>query len=144
MAKAKKISLKPSGNDENFFLSPNGAHEPADNLFSGEGQLSCDVYQDNKNVIVKSTIAGVDPKDLDISVSNDLLTIRGFRESEDKVAEENYYCRECYWGTFSRTIVLPQEVDHEKIQATIKNGVLTVILPKRYKSTSIEVKQLDD
>ena len=140
----QKVPITPTKDDDNFFLSPTESSDPTDDLFNGEGQLSCDIYHNDKNIIVKSTIAGVDPKNLDISVSNDLLTIRGFRETDDEVAEENYYCRECYWGAFSRTVVLPQEVDHENIKATIKSGVLTIILPKRYKNTAIKVKQLDD
>ncbi|MFA5029892.1 MAG: Hsp20/alpha crystallin family protein [Patescibacteria group bacterium] len=145
-SKAKKqtnIPLETDNSSSDFFLSP---HEPhlEENIFNGEGQLSCDIYQDRDHVIVKSTMAGVDPKNLDISVSNDLLTIRGYREMEEEVGDNDFYFREIYWGSFSRSIVLPQEVDHAKVQATLKNGVLTVKLPKKYKSASIKVKNLND
>ena len=130
--------------EENFFLSKqHSANEDID-LFGGEGQLCCDIYQTKENIVVKSTIAGVDPKNLDISVSNDLLTIRGFREMDEEIKEDDFYCRECYWGTFSRFIVLPQQVDQIKAKATLKNGVLTVVLPKKYKTTSIRIRHLDD
>jgi len=142
-ASKKDIPVKIQ-KEENDFFAPAEEMENEGEMFNGEGQLSCDVYQDNDNVVIKSTIAGVDPKNLDISVSNDLLTIRGFREAEDKIAEDDYYYQECYWGTFSRSIVLPHEIDSNKTQASIKNGILTIILPKKYKSTSIKVKSLDE
>lgn len=111
------------------------------NLFSGEAQLSVDVYEDSNNIIIKSTVAGVKAEDLEIAISNDLLTIRGIRNQEEEINDDNYYCRECYWGAFSRSIVLPREVDQKKINATIKNGVLTIKLPKKYKTSSIKVWQ---
>lgn len=110
----------------------------------GEAQLSCDVYQDKDNIIVKATMAGVDPKNLDISVANDLLTIRGFREADDEIKENDYYSRECYWGAFSRSIVLPQEVDQKGVKANLKNGVLIIQLPKKYKTSSIKVRQISN
>lgn len=120
------------------------ADNKSQNWFSGEAQLSCDVFEDEGNIIVKSTVAGVKPENLEISISNDLLTIRGFREEDEKAADENYYCRECYWGAFSRSIVLPREVDQKKIDASLKNGVLTIKLVKKYKTSSIKVRQLSD
>lgn len=112
------------------------------NWFSGEAQLSVDVFEDGNTLIVKSTVAGVKPENLEISISNDLLTIRGFREQEDNIEDNNYYCRECYWGAFSRSIVLPCEIDQKKVDAGINNGVLVIKLPKKYKTSSIKVKQM--
>lgn len=126
-----------------FFMSPSGVDEGAD-FFSGEGQLSCDIWQDNENIYIRATMAGVKPEDLDISISNDLLTARGTRETGEEIDEKDFYSREIYWGAFSRSIVLPQTVDQEKAQATLKNGVLTVKLPKKYKTTSIRIKHLND
>jgi len=140
----KNIPIKTGEDSVNFLSSyANNMDDEAD-FFNNEGQLSCDVYQDQENIIVRSTMAGVNQKNLDISVSNDLLTIRGFREADEETKADDFYCREIYWGTFSRSIVLPQEVDQNKIEATLKNGILTVILPKKYKTTSITVKQIDD
>lgn len=133
-----KIQLYPKKQEINGFFNEN------DNWFSGEAQLSVDVYENNNEIIIKSTVAGVKPEDLEISISNDLLTIRGFREQEEQVSDENFYCRECYWGGFSRSIVLPREVEQKRIDANIKNGVLTIKLPKKYKTSSIKVKQLND
>ncbi len=105
-----------------------------------EGQLSVDVYQDETSIIVKSTIAGVNPEDIDISIDNDMLTIRGERRHEEEINEEDYYYQECYWGAFSRSIILPTEVKAEEVEATLKNGVLTVRLPKAKKSKSVSIK----
>lgn len=115
-----------------------------ENQFFGEAQLSVDVYETKESVIIKSTVAGVKPEDLEISISNDLLTIRGFRKEEEEVEEDNYYTRECYWGAFSRSIVLPCEVDQKKVDAGVKNGVLTIKLPKKYKTSSIKVREIKD
>lgn len=105
-----------------------------------EGQLSIDVYQTPKNIIIKSTIAGVKPGDIDISINNDMLTIRGKREECKKIKEDDYLFRECYWGSFSRSIILPIEVKANKIDAILENGVLTITLPKTKSSKQISVK----
>lgn len=105
-----------------------------------EGQLSIDVYQTPTAIIVKSTIAGVKPDDIDISINNDMLTIRGKREMSESVKAENYLYRECYWGSFSRSIILPVEIEANKIEATLENGVLTVALPKSKVSKQISIK----
>jgi len=95
-----------------------------------EGQLTIDVYQTEAEIVIKSTIAGVKPEDLDVSISNDMLTIKGDRKNEEVVEDNNYYYRECYWGSFSRSVVLPMDVLAEKIDAMLKNGILTIRLPK--------------
>lgn len=94
------------------------------------GQLAVDVYQTKNEIVIKSTIAGVKPEDIDISVNNDMITIRGKRDKDHEVVESDYFYRECYWGGFSRSIILPTDVKVDKIKATIRNGVLTVTLPK--------------
>jgi HSP20 family protein len=108
-----------------------------------EGQLSIDVFQTPDSLIVKSTIAGVKSGDIDISINNDMLTIRGRREIQENISEENYLIKECYWGGFSRSVILPVEVEVEKVEAALDNGVLTVILPKAKsaKQFSIKVKE---
>jgi HSP20 family protein len=97
------------------------------------GQLSVDVYQTDKDIVVKSTIAGVRPEDIDISINGDMLTIKGLRRKDHEVEEDDYFFKECYWGGFSRSIILPVDVKADKIAATLKNGVLTVVLPKTEK-----------
>lgn len=99
-----------------------------------EGQLTIDVYQTDQDVIIKSTIAGVKPEDIDISINNDMVTIRGKRTKDEQISAENYYYQELYWGMFSRSVILPVEVDPDRTKATIKNGILTIKLPKSEKT----------
>lgn len=107
----------------------------------GEGQLTIDVYQTPEEIVVESTIAGVEPENLDVDISPESVTVRGKREKEKKIADEDYFYQECYWGRFSRSVILPQEIDPEKSVATLKNGVLTVHMPKvdRRKSKKLKV-----
>lgn len=109
-----------------------------------EGELSVDVYEKPEEIVVKSTIAGVSKNDLEISLVNDMLTIRGHRKLDEDLNATNYYFRECYWGKFSRSIILPVNVDARKTKAQIKNGVLTIILPKITRdSEAIRIKEIE-
>src|SRR3989344_367552 len=95
-----------------------------------EGQLAIDVYQTPSEIMVESAIAGVKPEDIDINVTNDSVVIKGERRRGQEVKEDNYFYRECYWGRFSRSVILPQEVDPEGAGVSFKNGILIVRLPK--------------
>jgi len=97
-----------------------------------EGQLSIDVYQTDRKIIIQSTIAGAKPEDLKVSLHHDLLTIHGTRSQPQAVSEEQYLYKECYWGPFSRSIILPAEVDAHKVEADLENGVLTITLIKTH------------
>lgn len=105
-----------------------------------EGQLSVDVFQKADSIVVKSTIAGVEPEDLEIFLNRDMLTIKGKREHAESVQQGDYFIRECYWGKFSRTIILPSDVKSEDAKATLKDGVLTIVMPKAQHSRTIPVK----
>ena len=108
----------------------------------GDGQLTVDLYQTADDIILESPIAGVKPEDLDISITSESVTIKGSRQKDRRIKDEDYFYQECYWGKFSRSIILPQEVDAEKSEALIKNGVLTITLPKlnRQRSKKIRVQ----
>ncbi|MDP3953437.1 MAG: Hsp20/alpha crystallin family protein [bacterium] len=108
-----------------------------------EGQLTIDVYQTEEEIIVESTIAGVDPDNIDIDVTSDSVTIRGERHKNTEIAETDYFYQECFWGRFSRSVILPQEVDPDKAYSNLKNGVLTVHLPKinKDRARKISVKR---
>ena len=108
-----------------------------------EGQLTVDVYQTEDEIVVQSTIAGVTTEDIDISVTTDMLTIKGTRQPEEKIRASDYYYRELYWGAFSRTIILPEDVDADKTKAILKNGILTVRMPKAAKSRFKKIKVSD-
>ncbi len=112
---------------------------------SYEGQLAVDVYQTENDIVIQSTIAGVAPDDIDISVQHDMVTIKGKRHHGTEVLEDDYFYQECYWGGFSRTIILPVDVITEKVEASLENGILTVRLPKSAssQSRSIKVKAVD-
>lgn len=99
---------------------------------TGQGQLVVDVYEDEeKNVFVlKSAIAGARTEDIDITVEPDLIVIQGKREKEKAHESRHYYYSECFWGSFSRTLVLPARVMPDHVKASLKNGILTIILPK--------------
>ncbi len=123
---------------------PKTATKKAEKEFESdlEGQLTIDVYQTPEDIVIESAIAGVKPDDLDISVSNDAVTIRGRRHHESEVRDEDYFYQECYWGKFSRSVILPQEIDPEGATVSFKNGILVVRLPKinRKKTKKLKVR----
>lgn len=110
-----------------------------------EGQLTVDVYQDDDNIYVQSAVAGISPEDLEINIAKEAVTIKGKRERVQKVSEKNFFYQECFWGRFSRSVVLPQEIDSDKSVASLKNGVLTIKMPKleRRRGKSVRVKNDD-
>jgi len=128
---AKATEGKPAANDNN------GNEEWMSDF---EGQLNIDMYQTKDNVIIKSTIAGVKPEDIDITVANDMVTIRGARKKEENIAQDDYFYQECYWGNFSRSVIIPVDIDSEQIEADLKDGILTVIIPKAAKAKTKKVK----
>jgi HSP20 family protein len=105
-----------------------------------EGQLNIDMYQTKDNVIIKSTIAGVRPEDIDITVANDMVSIKGARRKEENISQEDYFYQECYWGNFSRSVIVPVDIDSESIEADLKDGILTVVIPKAAKAKTKKVK----
>lgn len=109
-----------------------------------EGQLSVDVGQTDNKLVIVATMAGAKPEDISININNDLLTIRGKREKQVQVKEEDYFYKECYWGTFSRTIVLPVDVLTDQASATMKNGVLTIIIPKESAKKKVPIEVIEE
>jgi len=95
-----------------------------------EGQLAVDVYERGAHIIVEAPIAGVQSDDVDIHITNESVTIRGKRHREHTVRDKDYFFQECYWGRFSRSVTLPEQIDADRAQATIKNGVLRIVMPK--------------
>lgn len=130
--KAKKITLPPEEKKE--------IKEIDEWLPESEGQLTIDVYQTPTEIVIKSTIAGVSPDDLDITITNDMVTIKGKREKDEEIKTDDYYYQECYWGMFSRSVILPVDVEAERAEAGMKNGILTIRLPKVEKITTRKIK----
>jgi HSP20 family protein len=110
--------------------APAAAAAPADDDENWEddvpGQLAVDVYETNEKLYVKARTAGVDKNDLDVSISDNTLTVRGTLSSGEEVDTENYHIQECYWGEFSRTVALPVPVKEDEVEAVLKDGVLTI------------------
>lgn len=104
-----------------------------------ENQLAIDVYQTPKEIIIKSAMAGVSPEDLKISLHNDLLTIKCKKIENTDIKEDDYFYKECYFGSFSRSIILPAEVDNHRVDAILENGLLTITLHKIH-DNQIEVR----
>ena len=133
--------------DYSIKASKTGNKQPDTNWMeeeNAEAELSVDVYQTPTDIIIQTMVAGVRPEDLEISVSRDVVTVRGEREESRTIDEDNYFTKELYWGKFSRTISLPAEVEPEEVEATEKHGLLTVKIKKvdKEKKSSIKVKSI--
>lgn len=105
-----------------------------------EGTLNIDLYQTRDNVVIKSTIAGVRSEDLDITIANDMVTIKGERKKQETISPEDYFYQECYWGGFSRSVILPVDIDSETVEADLKDGILTIVLPKAAKAKTKKIR----
>ena len=105
-----------------------------------EGELSVDVYQTPNEIIVKTMEAGVKPEDLDVSITREMVTVKGRREEERTISEGDYFHKELYWGSFSRSVVLPQEIDVDSAEAVEKHGLLILKLPKLNKNRQTKVR----
>jgi len=116
--------------------------EEKEKWFEPEGELAVDVYQTNEEIVIQSTIAGVKSADLDIAIEGDAITIKGRRDIPSETKERNYFYQECYWGPFSRQVILPEEVDPSRAEASMKEGILTIRMPKieRQKRRKVLVK----
>jgi HSP20 family protein len=156
MAKKKSFFERLTGavnTEEEDFLDDLSIHHEEDRTPRGDGegwieegmesaQLTIDLYQNPDDIILKTIVAGVAPDELDISITREMVTITGKREHTMEVSEEDYFHKELYWGAFSRTVLLPEEIDVEEAEATEKHGVLTIRLPKidKKKQTRLQVK----
>ncbi|OGG79522.1 hypothetical protein A3A39_03910 [Candidatus Kaiserbacteria bacterium RIFCSPLOWO2_01_FULL_54_13] len=138
--KATKAVFEGKGEERHAHLKTPRSNEEA---WAGEepaGELAVDVYQTPEAIVVKALIAGVHPGSIDISLSREMLTISGTRQDEREVDEEHYFQRELYWGSFSRTILLPEEVDVDLAEASERHGVLMIRLPKINKKRQTKLK----
>lgn len=99
-----------------------------------EGQLAIDAYQDADSIIIKAPIAGVSVEDLEISITDEVVTIKGTRKNDVDIERGDYLVQECYWGSFARSYILPVSVDAAKAEATLRSGILTIQIPKQEKT----------
>lgn len=143
MTPVKKIQpMQIQGEDRPYFDVRSRNDEPAWDL-STEGELAVDVVETPHDVVVRAAIAGVKPEHLSISATPDTITIRGTREACEEYPFAKTHVQECHWGAFSRTIVLPHNIRTEEVVATMKNGVLTILLPKSFHTPDVPILDLD-
>ncbi|MEK9155851.1 MAG: Hsp20/alpha crystallin family protein [Patescibacteria group bacterium] len=124
-----------------------GSHGHDDWLTAdSDGELALDVYQNEHSVFVVAPVAGVRPDDIDISITDDVLTLRGERKPPETIDHDNYFTQECYWGPFSRSYVLPTMVNSEGSRATLKDGLLKIEIPKdaKVKTKTIAIEGDDE
>ena len=109
-----------------------------------EGELSVDVYQTATEIIIEAMVAGVKPEDLHLSITRDMVTIKGRRDGNTQISHDDYFYKELYWGSFTRTILLPHEVEIEEAEAVEKHGLLIIRLPKldKARQTKLKVKSI--
>lgn len=141
--KAAHAVFSGEGEERRAHITPRTGER--DENWAGEeptGELAVDVYQTPDAIVVKALIAGVHPGTVDISLTREMLTISGSRSDEREVDEEHYFQRELYWGSFSRTILLPEEVDVDLAEASERHGILMIRLPKinKKKQTKLKVR----
>lgn len=118
--------------------------EDEDEAEMEEGELSVDVYQTATEIIIEAMVAGVKPEDLHLSITRDMVTIKGRRDGNTQVTHDDYFYKELYWGSFTRTILLPHEVEIEEAEAVEKHGLLIIRLPKldKARQTKLKVKSI--
>ena len=133
-APVTKIPVAHSGG-RNSFIAEETEQEP-----ETVGELAVDVYQTPTHIIIKAMIAGVRPEDLDVSITRDMVTLRGKRERHTEGTAGEFFFSELYWGSFARTIALPQEIEIEDAEASEKHGLLTIRLPKIDKGRQAKLK----
>lgn len=132
-----KIEVESSDNNKDKNSEP-------DDIFidEGEGQLVLDVYQTTNDIIIEAPIAGVSADDLDVEISPESVIIKGKREKRERIEKRDYLFQELYWGRFSRSVILPQEINPDHAKAEFKSGVLKLVLPKlnRQKTKKMKIK----
>ena len=141
--------VEPETEDEPYPIKPAAAAPPAqvaaheredDQTADEEGELTVDIYNKGDTIVIQSTVAGVKPEHLDVAITDDMVTIRGRRERVDNVKEEHYYYKELFWGTFSRQVILPEEIEQEDAEANLQHGLLTIRLPKKRHGVTQKLK----
>jgi HSP20 family protein len=132
--------------DENFSKSVRPKINAINNSYSEEeenetaAELAIEMYDDGTNIIIQAMVAGVRPEDLDVNIERSIVTIDGTRRQNREVAECDFHHQELYWGSFSRTISLPHEVEPQDAQAFESHGLLTIVIPKIDKGKKNKVK----
>ena len=139
----EKLTGIVRADDENDIESANQVeNELQETESEEEGQLAIDMYQTPSEIVIKTMVAGVKPEDLDISITRDMVVVKGMREESNDTAGNDYFHKELYWGSFSRTIILPQEINVDESEAINKNGLLVIKMPKidKHRQAKLKIK----
>ena len=135
--------------DDDLTVAENMPDEQEDEWDSGDdngsaqdGELPVDMYQTDDAIVIRALVAGVSPSELEISITRDMVTLRGVREEFQEAHDDNYFHRELFWGSFSRTLLLPEEVAIDEAEAQEKHGMLEIKLPKldKHRTTQLKVR----
>jgi HSP20 family molecular chaperone IbpA len=139
---ASKIKSDPGQLAQDFSDEMESHHQELAELSAARehGQLALDIYQTPADLVIQAPIAGVSHEDLDITIHEDILTIKGLRKRDTEIKTKNMIYQECHWGEFSRSVVLPFDVISDRVEASLKDGILTIRLPKASTSRKIKVK----
>jgi HSP20 family protein len=135
-----RVQLQGRGEERHAHITPTRSGDAWQQQDEPTGELAVDVYQTPDAIVIKAFIAGVQPNTVDISLTREMVTISGSRQDEKEVDEEHYFQRELYWGSFSRTILLPEEVDVDLAEASERHGILMIRLPKINKKREMKLK----
>ena len=138
---SRKINPSSRENPEGRELKREAKWEEEEEM---DAELTVDLYQTPSDIIVQTMVAGVQPDSLSINITRDMITIRGKREENKSIDKNNYFVQELYWGSFSRSISLPEEIDPEEAEAIEKHGLLIIKLPKldKNRETKLKVKSI--
>ena len=137
-----EIGGQPSGafgDDASPMPSPTQAKKSG----HGQGQVAVDIYEQDNYYIIKAPIAGVRLSDIDIEITDNVLTIRGHRQQSDQIPADQFYMQECFWGEFNRSITLPFTIDPKKVRATFnKECILKILIPKEERVKIVRINEV--
>lgn len=136
----EELPIKHSSKGRTLTKAVHATEDEDGEIDMEEGELSVDVYQTPTEIIIEAMVAGVKPEDLHLSITRDMVTIKGRRDGNTQITGDDYFYKELYWGTFTRTILLPHEVEIEEAEAVEKHGLLIIRLPKVDKARQQKLK----
>jgi len=137
MYSSKKIKIKEQSSSAS--IPKEAFNKEGEKLFQSDGQLAVDVYENDSDFVVLTAIAGVSPKDIEIQIDKDMLIIKGRRPNPENNENKNYFYKECHWGSFSRKIILPEDIDITKALAEFNKGLLMIKFPKNLVKNKKEI-----
>ncbi|MEK9175247.1 MAG: Hsp20/alpha crystallin family protein [Patescibacteria group bacterium] len=141
----ERLTGSTTVNNHNISLGSEGRKEtPQLPQQDEEGQLTIDMWQTPTEIIIQTIVGGVKPEDVEVNISHEMVTIRGKRAKSHTISSMDYFYQELFWGTFSRTILLPQEVDVDESEAIMKHGLLILKLPKLDKTKIQKLRVKND